>query len=271
MEACGFRSPVKSQVFEEIARSQFWRDWPLAAFQFSDWGEQSTRGIVMKKGKNYYYRVNPESVLSELTSIPHEEWLPYFLGFFHDLRSDCHETAKTTLAATIIKEAHSFREKRANAGKVSAEQRATQGQQTSTHVEHMLGICATQGQQTSTSSSSSSSSSTEKKKKKTKPAGAIKPEMLEICKAWKAYVEMRIHIGKKMTDYAMKLRVNDLEKLQAQGHNPIAVLNQSTASNWQDLYPIKAVDMASTSPSSNKFEGWTAKEIFDYKSARGIS
>lgn len=63
--------------------------------------------------------------------------------------------------------------------------------------------------------------------------------MLEICVAWKAFVEMRKIIKKPMTPYAMKLRVNDLFKLMSEGFDPIAVLNQSTASNYQDLYPLK--------------------------------
>ncbi|KAB0668954.1 replication protein [Oryzomonas sagensis] len=67
-------------------------------------------------------------------------------------------------------------------------------------------------------------------------------EMFEICIAWKAYVEMRVKIKKPLTPYAMKLRVGDLIKLQVQGQDPIAVLNQSTAACWQDLYPLKKND-----------------------------
>jgi len=92
----------------------------------------------LKRGKNFFYRVNPEAVLSELTSIDHSEWLQFFLNFFHDLRNDDPETTKTALAGSIIKEAQNFRSKRAVAGKASAEQRATKGQQNATHVEHML-------------------------------------------------------------------------------------------------------------------------------------
>jgi phage replication O-like protein O len=66
-----------------------------------------------------------------------------------------------------------------------------------------------------------------------------KESMLEICIAWKAFVEMRKTIKKPMTEYAMKLRVKELEKLVLQGEDPIAVLNQSTSSNYQDLYPVK--------------------------------
>lgn len=66
-----------------------------------------------------------------------------------------------------------------------------------------------------------------------------KAPLLEICEAWKAFVEMRKVIKKPMTPYAMTLRANDLLKLQKQGHDPIAVLNQSISSNYQDLYPLK--------------------------------
>jgi phage replication O-like protein O len=63
--------------------------------------------------------------------------------------------------------------------------------------------------------------------------------MFEICIAWKAFIEMRKAIKKPMTQYAMKLRVNDLIRLQSKGNDPVAVLNQSTSSCWQDLYPLK--------------------------------
>lgn len=85
----------------------------------------------MKKGKNFFYRVNPESVLSELTSINHDEWLQFFLNFFHDLRNDDPCDTKTDIAAIIIKESHNFRELRSKAGKASVKQKAT-------YVEHML-------------------------------------------------------------------------------------------------------------------------------------
>lgn len=86
-----------------------------------------------------------------------------------------------------------------------------------------------------------------KKNKKNKKENNIETDsaktgLLEICQAWKAYVEMRRTIKKPMTDYAMGLRVKDLFKLLAQGHDPVAVLNQSIAANWQDLYPIKETE-----------------------------
>lgn len=73
----------------------------------------------------------------------------------------------------------------------------------------------------------------------------------EICIAWKAFVEMRKTIKKPMTPYAMQLRANDLKKLQDQGQDPIAVLNQSVASNYQDLYPVKEKSNGSDRPTSS--------------------
>ena len=83
------------------------------------------------KTKNFFYRVNPESVLSELTSINHDEWLQFFLNFFHDLRNDDIANTKTMIAGKIISESHNFRELRSKAGKASVKQKAT-------YVEHML-------------------------------------------------------------------------------------------------------------------------------------
>lgn len=93
--------------------------------------------------------------------------------------------------------------------------------------------------------------STMNKKVKNEKNKTLKPEgdkMLEICLAWKAFVEMRQVIKKPMTEYAMKLKVMALEKLQEQGHDPVAVLNQSVSNNWQDVYAIKAEKIAEASP-----------------------
>jgi acyl transferase domain-containing protein len=83
----------------------------------------------MKKGKNFFYRINPCEVLSEVIFAEDKE--KWFMQFFNDLRNDNPEAAVIPLAADIIMEAQGFRAKRSLAGKASAEQRAT-------HVEHML-------------------------------------------------------------------------------------------------------------------------------------
>lgn len=64
-------------------------------------------------------------------------------------------------------------------------------------------------------------------------------EKQELDEAWKAYKEMRKKIKKPLTEYAEKLRANDLVKLWATTKERVAILNQSIASWWQDLYELK--------------------------------
>lgn len=90
-----------------------------------------------------------------------------------------------------------------------------------------------------------------KERNLTKETITKEKDLLEICIAWKAYVEMRKTIKKPMTEYAKRLRVEDLFKLMRDGEDPIAVLNQSTASNYQDLYPVKEKNNG-TKPAGNK-------------------
>lgn len=80
---------------------------------------------------------------------------------------------------------------------------------------------------------------TNKKVKKVKKEPIGQAVRFEICVAWNAFIEMRKLIKKPMTPYAMKLKVGALAKLQVEGHDPVAVLNQSIENNWQDIYPLK--------------------------------
>lgn len=89
------------------------------------------------KNKNFFYRVNPESVLSELITINRDYWLQFFLDFFLDLRVDDPVNTKTEIAAQIIRESHNFRELRSKAGKASVQHKLNKGQ-------HMFNICSTQ-------------------------------------------------------------------------------------------------------------------------------
>lgn len=59
--------------------------------------------------------------------------------------------------------------------------------------------------------------------------------------AWDAYLEMRRRIRKPMTQRAMELAVIELAKLRDQGHDPKAVLDQSTLHSWQGLFEVKGV------------------------------
>ena len=58
--------------------------------------------------------------------------------------------------------------------------------------------------------------------------------------AWQGYEEMRRRNRKQMTDRARELAVKRLNELREAGHDPEAVLNQSTFNSWQGLFPLKA-------------------------------
>ena len=57
--------------------------------------------------------------------------------------------------------------------------------------------------------------------------------------AWGQFVAMRVSLKKPMTPGAMKLAVEKLLKLQAEGQDIAAVLNQSTFASWANLYEVK--------------------------------
>lgn len=57
--------------------------------------------------------------------------------------------------------------------------------------------------------------------------------------AWAGYVEMRKKKRAVMTDRAVELRIADLSKLRDEGQDIGAVLDQSTANGWTDIYPLK--------------------------------
>ena len=57
--------------------------------------------------------------------------------------------------------------------------------------------------------------------------------------AWQAFLEMRRSKKKPPTAYATEQLIAKLGVLMANGHDPRAVLDQSTVNSWTDLYPIK--------------------------------
>lgn len=58
--------------------------------------------------------------------------------------------------------------------------------------------------------------------------------------AWAGYVEMRVSIKKPLkTERAINLAINTLERLQAEGNDPGAVLDQSTMNGWQGLFAVR--------------------------------
>jgi len=57
--------------------------------------------------------------------------------------------------------------------------------------------------------------------------------------AWDAYMEVRKNIKCANTPRALQALVKRLEELRDAGHNPSAVLEQSTVGSWKSLYEIK--------------------------------
>lgn len=56
---------------------------------------------------------------------------------------------------------------------------------------------------------------------------------------WEAFIEMRKVIKKPMTNRAVLLMVNKLEKFKYAGHNVNEILNQSILNNWQDVFELR--------------------------------
>ena len=54
------------------------------------------------------------------------------------------------------------------------------------------------------------------------------------------YQKMRQKIKKPMTDRAIELAIENLEKLKNEGYDPKAVLEQSILNSWQGLFPLKS-------------------------------
>lgn len=57
--------------------------------------------------------------------------------------------------------------------------------------------------------------------------------------AWDGWIEMRRLKHAKPSPHAIRLAIGELEKLRRDGHDPGAVLDQSTLKNWTGLFPIK--------------------------------
>jgi hypothetical protein len=62
---------------------------------------------------------------------------------------------------------------------------------------------------------------------------------------WDGFKAMRTKIKKPLTDRAATMAIRKLGELRDEGHDPAAVLDQSTLHCWQDLYALKARQIAS--------------------------
>jgi hypothetical protein len=90
----------------------------------------------------------------------------------------------------------------------------------------------------SSSSSSTNSISKSKEKEKATPADFRPPVWIDP-KAWAGFVEMRKRERHPLTQRACEIIVKKLDVMMANGHDPNAVLDQSTANGWRGVFEIK--------------------------------
>jgi len=91
---------------------------------------------------------------------------------------------------------------------------------------------------------------TEKKKK----VVVVVPDWIPE-EAWNNWISFRRTKG-GITEHAKNLCISNLEKLRKQGHDPVAVINQSIMQGWAGLFPLRADAQAE---SSNAVPNWAPK------------
>ena len=133
--------------------------------------------------------------------------------------------------------------KKVAAGKASAEAKALKAKQTgATGVEAVL-------EQTCQQNANNQNQNQNHKQRKEVVASAAPRSMSKVVSpqlpewvsetAWNGYCEMRKRKRAPLTERAQALIFKELEQLMRQGHDPNAVLDQSTAQAWTAVYPIK--------------------------------
>jgi predicted transcriptional regulator len=100
---------------------------------------------------------------------------------------------------------------------------------------------------------SSESSKKRPLKTTTPPAAFVLPDWVPV-EPWDHFIEMRTSMRKKPTTHAAELLVAKLDRLRSDGHDPGDVLDQSTASGWLGIFPLKdnANGKAETPPSGKE-------------------
>lgn len=98
---------------------------------------------------------------------------------------------------------------------------------------------------------------TEQKQRKTKATAGAKAPLFVLPawidrKAWDGYEEMRRKKRCALTESARELCVRKLDSLKRAGHDPTAVLNQSTMNGWQGLFEVKNGGMNASKPSKTE-------------------
>jgi hypothetical protein len=69
--------------------------------------------------------------------------------------------------------------------------------------------------------------------------------------AWDGFEAMRVKLRRGLTEQGRGLCVKKLESLKRAGHDPTAVLNQSTMNSWQGLFELKGVSTNGNARISN--------------------
>lgn len=57
---------------------------------------------------------------------------------------------------------------------------------------------------------------------------------------WSEFLKMRKSIKRPATEFAQMLILKTLYQLKAEGHDPVACIEQSLINCWCDVYPLKA-------------------------------
>ena len=79
------------------------------------------------------------------------------------------------------------------------------------------------------------------------------------------YIKMRKFIKKPMTDHALELALNNLDKLASSEEEQIAILEQSISNSWQGLFPLKKAEIVSNNEKHNVAHKPSEYENFDIK------
>lgn len=173
----------------------------------------------------FIFRINAAELFAEVQSLHHKQRSSWILQLAQDLL-----TLKPQLSYSekLIKETIDFMEKKREAGSKGGRPSKTKG--------------LAEVKQTITNAKPKVKQEVEVEvevEKNIRESVVSLPDWLPL-ESWNAYVEMRKKLKKPMTEYAAKLRIKDLERFKDEGHNLEAILNQSVANSWTDIYPPKA-------------------------------
>ena len=69
---------------------------------------------------------------------------------------------------------------------------------------------------------------------------------------WDEFLDHRIKIKAPNSDYALKLLVKKLERLQADGYDPNEALDEALLKGWKSVYPPKSRKQEGTDDGSSK-------------------